>query len=213
MEIKQKINLDFGRDTMPITVFAKQNDNKTRFLEITPLNSGQSYALEEGITPRLQLTKSDGHTVFNDAKIENGKLYFEKRKDRPTPAEDFEIKLCKEINSISEVNAQIIIGNSQKPINIYKKSILLYFDSDKIFGELTARNRRAGDKILVRGMNRSVKKLLCDKKIPLDIRYRLPVICDAHGIVAVPLCAERDGVSLAKVKDKTRALCVRIDLL
>ena len=148
-----------------------------------------------------------------DAKIENGKLYFEKRKERPTPAEDFEIKLCEEINSISEVNAQIIIGNSQKPINIYKKSILLYFDSDKIFGELTARNRRAGDKILVRGMNRSVKKLLCDKKIPLDIRYRLPVICDAHGIVAVPLCAERDGVSLAKVKDKTRALCVRIDLL
>lgn len=77
MEIKQKINLDFGRDTMPITVFAKQNDNKTRFLEITPLNSGQSYALEEGITPRLQLTKSDGHTVFNDAKIENGVIIAE----------------------------------------------------------------------------------------------------------------------------------------
>ncbi len=77
MEIKQKINLDFGRDTIPITVFAKQNDNKTRFLEITPLNSGQSYALEEGITPRLQLTKSDGHTVFNDAKIENGVIIAE----------------------------------------------------------------------------------------------------------------------------------------
>lgn len=77
MEIRQKINLDFGRDTIPITVFAKQNDNKTRFLEITPLNSGQSYALEEGITPRLQLTKSDGHTVFNDAKIENGVIIAE----------------------------------------------------------------------------------------------------------------------------------------
>lgn len=77
MEIKQEINLDFGRNTMPITVFAKQNDNKTRFLEITPLNSGQSYALEEGITPRLQLTKSDGHTVFNDAKIENGVIIAE----------------------------------------------------------------------------------------------------------------------------------------
>ena len=77
MEIKQKINLDFGRDTMPITVFAKQNDNKTRFLEITPLNGGQSYALEEGITPRLQLTKADGHTVLNDAKIENGVIIAE----------------------------------------------------------------------------------------------------------------------------------------
>ena len=77
MEIKQKINLDFGRDTMPITVFAKQNDNKTRFLEITPLNGGQRYALEEGITPRLQLTNADGHTVLNDAKIENGVIIAE----------------------------------------------------------------------------------------------------------------------------------------
>ena len=45
MEIRQKIPLDFGRDTLPITVFAKQNDAKTRILEITPLNCGQSYTL------------------------------------------------------------------------------------------------------------------------------------------------------------------------
>ena len=77
MEIRQKINLDFGRDTMPITVFAKQNDNKTRYLEITPLNCGQSYNLEGGITPRLQLTKSDGHTVLNDATIEDGVILVE----------------------------------------------------------------------------------------------------------------------------------------
>lgn len=77
MEIKQKLSLDFGRDTHPITVFAKQNDTKTRFLEITPLNCGQAYALEDGITPRLQLTKADGHTVFNDATIENGVIVVE----------------------------------------------------------------------------------------------------------------------------------------
>ena len=62
MEIRQKLSLDFGRDTHPITVFAKQNDTKTRFLEITPLNCGQAYAIEDGVTPRLQLTKADGHT-------------------------------------------------------------------------------------------------------------------------------------------------------
>lgn len=77
MKIKQKLSLDFGRDTHPITVFAKQNDTKTRFLEITPLNCGQAYALEDGITPRLQLTKADGHTVFNDATIENGVIVVE----------------------------------------------------------------------------------------------------------------------------------------
>ena len=77
MEIRQKLSLDFGRDTHPITVFAKQNDTKTRFLEITPLNCGQAYAIEDGITPRLQLTKADGHTVLNDATVENGVIVVE----------------------------------------------------------------------------------------------------------------------------------------
>ena len=77
MEIRQKLSLDFGRDTHPITVFAKQNDTKTRFLEITPLNCGQAYAIEDGIMPRLQLTKADGHTVLNDATVENGVIVVE----------------------------------------------------------------------------------------------------------------------------------------
>ena len=77
MEIRQKLSLDFGRDTHPITVFAKQNDTKTRFLEITPLNCGQAYAIEDGVTPRLQLTKADGHTVLNDATVENGVIVVE----------------------------------------------------------------------------------------------------------------------------------------
>ena len=77
MEIRQKLSLDFGRDTHPITVFAKQNDTKTRFLEITPLNCGQAYAIEDGVTPRLQLTKADGHTVLNDAALENGVIVVE----------------------------------------------------------------------------------------------------------------------------------------
>lgn len=77
MEIRQKLSLDFGRDTHPITVFAKQNDTKTRFLEITPLNCGQAYAIEDDITPRLQLTKADGHTVLNDATVENGVIVVE----------------------------------------------------------------------------------------------------------------------------------------
>lgn len=77
MEIRQKLSLDFGRDTHPITVFAKQNDKNTRFLEIAPLNCGQAYAIEDGVTPRLQLTKADGHTVLNDATVENDVIVVE----------------------------------------------------------------------------------------------------------------------------------------
>lgn len=77
MEIRQKLSLDFGRDTHPITVFAKQNDKNTRFLEIAPLNCGQAYAIEDGVTPRLQLTKADGHTALNDATVEKGVIVVE----------------------------------------------------------------------------------------------------------------------------------------
>ena len=43
------------------------------------------------------------------------------------------------------------------------------------------------------GIHKSVKKLMCDKKIPLELREKLPVIYDEDGIVAIPLLATRDG--------------------
>jgi tRNA(Ile)-lysidine synthetase-like protein len=82
---------------------------------------------------------------------------------------------------------------SQNRKNIYKKSILLSLDSATINGTLIARNRLAGDKILCGGMHKSVKKLLCDKKIPTDLRNRLPILCDDNGILAIPGVAQRDG--------------------
>ena len=45
------------------------------------------------------------------------------------------------------------------------------------------------------GVRKSLKKLMCEKKIPLSLRSRLPVICDEDGIVAVPLVGTRDGTS------------------
>lgn len=71
MEILQSIVLDFARDTVPITVFAKQYDQKTRYVSITPLNNGASYTIGAGVTARLQMTKPDGTTVINDATITN----------------------------------------------------------------------------------------------------------------------------------------------
>lgn len=146
------------------------------------------------------------------ARIENGRLYLDKHTEIPTPSDDYEIPLLEGVNDISAVRGQIIIGNSQNAKNIYKKSILMYFDFAKINGTLTARNRRAGDKIRIRGVNKSVKKLLCDMKIPLELRYRLPVICDDDGIVAIPFAAARDGVQLSKHADKTNALCLQFCL-
>lgn len=69
MEILQTISLDFGKDTEPITVFAKQGDAETRYIEISLLNKGQKYSLEAGITARLHITKPDGKIVLSDAAI------------------------------------------------------------------------------------------------------------------------------------------------
>ncbi|MBO7309830.1 MAG: tRNA lysidine(34) synthetase TilS [Clostridia bacterium] len=147
------------------------------------------------------------------AKIESGRLYLEKGVEKATPPDEFCVKLGEGVNDASAINAQIIIGNSQNTINIYKKSTLLYLDFDKISGDLYARNRLAGDKIRIRGINKSVKKLLCDMKIPLDMRYRLPMICDDKGIVAIPFVATRDGAGLKANEHEKTAVCIKFGLL
>ncbi|MBE6706746.1 MAG: tRNA lysidine(34) synthetase TilS [Ruminococcaceae bacterium] len=140
-----------------------------------------------------------------DARIENSRLYISKHEEAPLPPNDFCVILKDGENFLSEINAKIIIGNSQSNINIYKKSILLYLDSDKICGVLRARNRMAGDKIRINGVNKQLKKLLTDLHIPLSLRYRLPVIVDDNGIVAVPFAAFRDGV-----ESKNEQNCIKL---
>jgi tRNA(Ile)-lysidine synthase len=104
-------------------------------------------------------------------------------------------------NIISQTNCEIIIGNSHTTKNVYKKSTLMSFDFDKIKGTLIARNRLSGDKIYIGGMHKSLKKLMCDKKIPVEQRNLIPVLCDDNGIVAVPFIGVRDDVKCASKKD------------
>ncbi len=142
--------------------------------------------------------------------IEDGRLFFRIKQPRAL-AEPYCIPLREGENRISQTNTEIVMGNSQKTINIYKKSILLSIDSAKINGALTARNRQEGDRIRLGGMSRSVKKLMCDKKIPVAIRSRLPILCDEDGVVAVPLLGVRDGASADSREESV--LTLRIDLL
>lgn len=74
MNITQKINLDFGKKDYPIHVWAKQGDQETRFVEITPLDKGQAYTIEAGVTARFQATKPDGTTILDNCTISAGKI-------------------------------------------------------------------------------------------------------------------------------------------
>ena len=135
------------------------------------------------------------------AVIENGKLIFTRKKPAEFEKEEFCVEAHDGENFISQINSEIIIGNTHKEINIYKKSIQLRIDSAKIVGSIFLRSRMEGDKILMGGMRKSVKKLMCDKKTPIDERYRIPIICDAEGILAIPFIGVRDG---ARPKKDTR---------
>ena len=77
MNITNTISLDFGRETLPIRVFAKQGDVNSRIVEITPLNLGLPMTIPAGTTARLQATKPDSTQVVNDCTISDGKIYAE----------------------------------------------------------------------------------------------------------------------------------------
>jgi tRNA(Ile)-lysidine synthetase-like protein len=57
-----------------------------------------------------------------------------------------------------------------------------------------ARSRKDSDRYLINGINRSVKKYMCDEKYPKELRFSMPFICDGHGIAWIPGMRERDGL-------------------
>ncbi len=133
-----------------------------------------------------------------DARIEGGKLYIVPSTEEASQCESFYMPLKEGETSISQINAKIIMQNSHNSKNIYKTAIPLYLDFDKISNAANVRNRHPSDKIRIRGVNRSVKKLLCDLHIPLEVRYRLPMICDGDTVVAIPLVGVADGYALPR---------------
>lgn len=87
----------------------------------------------------------------------------------------------------------IIVSTSKSDIqNVYNSITSASIPFDTINGTLFARNRRSGDRIQLGGMSKSVKKLMCDKKIPLCERDLLPIVCDDLGILFIPGIGTRD---------------------
>lgn len=75
-----------------------------------------------------------------------------------------------------------------------KRSLSIRLDSDRLDGALFARSLNEGDRILMYGMHKSVKKTLCDLGIPAELRRRIPVVCDNSGIVWIPFIGLCDRV-------------------
>lgn len=80
--------------------------------------------------------------------------------------------------------------------------IILSNESAIMEKDLHWRARRAGDRILMGGMHRSVRKLFCEAKLPLEVRASLPLLCMGEEIVWIPFVGARDGVLAKDEEDK-----------
>ena len=71
---------------------------------------------------------------------------------------------------------------------------------------LIARHREPGDEIFSHGMHKKLKKLLCDKNVPLHMRDCIPLLCLPDGTpLWYPAVAFRDGYPAP-----TEGACLRI---
>ena len=106
--------------------------------------------------------------------------------EKNTPAEFLggEVILTDDVSMLSSENQE----------NIYNLFIHKGIKFDKIKGKLKIRPRKNGDVFRFGGMNRKVKRLFCDRKIPQAERDTLPLVCDDDGIAWIPGFPVRDDL-------------------
>ena len=133
------------------------------------------------------------------AKIIKGRLTFvpdtreKKEKDRGIyplkvgVTEIPELDLAVEIIPISE--------KSKISEKVYKLSMKarLSFDTIEDINSLYCRARSEGDAYRVRGMTKTVKKLLSERELDAEEKLNYPVVCDKDGIVFLAGFDKRDG--------------------
>ena len=69
------------------------------------------------------------------------------------------------------------------------------------------RPRREGDKLLLRGIHRSVRKLYREAGFSPAMRATLPLLCDKEGVVWIPFIGARDGA----VSDGEDGICISLE--
>ena len=102
-------------------------------------------------------------------------LYYQKSKKKMTRA-DIDIKCL----SCRAVQSECFDESCVQPDEVA-------VDLDKLHGEISARFRKDGDKFQPLGMmgTKKLKKFFIDKKIPVEQRDMVPLVCDESGIVWV----------------------------
>lgn len=121
----------------------------------------------------------------------------------------FEGALSEGLNIIENCPYMIGVFSGEKQYDVdpsYTPETFCFVKNDTI-NNMSARARKEGDKILDGGNHKKLKKLMCDKKIPLAFRDKLPVILRGEEIIYIPFCAVADSAKLGE-NDKGIMICI-----
>lgn len=137
------------------------------------------------------------------AVVVDGYLSFESEDRDASVQSAYSVGITRRLNVIDGTRFAVLISDEAPEKSIDGYSL---YASAKIKEEsaktLYARNRQSGMTITDGGTNKKIKKLMCDKKVPLYDRDTLPLVCSEEEIIYAPLCAVCDKAKPRK-QDKT----------
>jgi tRNA(Ile)-lysidine synthase len=93
------------------------------------------------------------------------------------------------------VSTSPITQDTFPTLNVYRNLIYSSVNSATIKGSLYVRAKMDGDSYCYGGMTHKVKRLFSDKKLPLSLRKKWPILCDDAGILWVPGFSVRDSIN------------------
>ncbi len=156
-------------------------------LSMKNLETAARFSLEG----RGRLSLPSSMTLFSDT----DRIYFGEENEAEV-SETVELAPDGVVRHFGENFAIALCAKGKEPvynINIYNLFIQQNISFDTIYGSIFVRCRKSGDRIFSGGMHKKVKKLMCDKNVPLRYRNELPLFCDEKGILWVPSVQLRDG--------------------
>ncbi len=142
------------------------------------------------------------------ARVHNKILYFGKEEI----TEYFNIKIEKTSSQVKTpvgmVKIDLLLKNSLQIFN--KEDMDFLIDYDKIHGELVVRNRAEGDEFHpINRVNKKLKKLFNEEKIPVTEREKMIILSDDNGIV----WTEFFGTSHSCRVTKDTVKCIKISVV
>lgn len=181
-------------------------------------NIGSEYQLEKihiDAVAELILNYADGSKADEiclpgniSAVIKSGKLIFTQTERRNSKKEisAYSYPLPNGLTPISDTD--FIVERTDcafpTPPDGYFCAAKTLLDFSKINGELSVRNRKPGDKIILHKQHKSVKELFIKNKINAEIRNIIPFVCDSAEILFIPFIGNCEKHSDKNITDDNK---------